>query len=83
MIEHSREADNILAVLAKFGGLFSLIKIIFQIPGFFANNRLLFAKFIRTLYFKEEEDGKLNTINFSIPDAFSHLRKACCKLNKN
>lgn len=53
---------NIVDVLSQFGGLYALILNLFAAIGFLANNRLLFAKFIRTLYFKkskaEDTDGK-------------------------
>jgi hypothetical protein len=57
--KHSRDVMNIVDVLSKFGGLYAVILNLFAAIGFLANNRLLFAKFIRTLYFirsKSEKD---------------------------
>jgi hypothetical protein len=81
-VTHSRDAENILGVLSKFGGLFALIMKVFAKPGIFANNNLIFAKFIRTL-FLEKVDKKVKTIKFSFSDAFSHIRAKFCKLNRN
>jgi hypothetical protein len=46
-IRHSRDVNDILDVLSNFGGLYALIINSFAAIGFLANNRLLFAKFIR------------------------------------
>jgi hypothetical protein len=56
LVTHSRDAENFLGVLSKFGGLFTLAINILTIPGRFTNKRLLFSKFIRTLYL--ERKGK-------------------------
>lgn len=72
-VTHSRDAENILGVLAKFGGLFSLAINLLAVPGKFSNKRLLFSKFIRTLFLSK--NGKeVKRINFSFMDSFSDLR---------
>ena len=52
---------NIVDVLSQFGGLYALILNLFAAFGFLANNRLLFAKFIRTLYFKRSKKSDDDT----------------------
>jgi hypothetical protein len=50
LVTHSRDAENFLSILSKFGGLFTLSIAILTIPGRYTTRRLLFSKFIRTLY---------------------------------
>jgi hypothetical protein len=73
-------------VLSTFGGLYALIFKSFAAFGFLANNRLLFAKFIRTLYFvRSKENGsksKIKPIFFKYSDKFSDVKKYCCYFSK-
>jgi hypothetical protein len=50
VISYQRDVENLIAVLAKFGGIFALANKIFLLLGYFANERLLIAKYIRTIY---------------------------------
>ena len=55
LVTHSRDAENILSLMANFGGLISLAFTILSYPGQWTNQRLLFSKFIRTLYLERNE----------------------------
>ena len=52
MIKHTRIVYNILDLLSKFGGLAGIIFKIFAVLGRKFNEKLLFSKFIRSLYFR-------------------------------
>ena len=49
-MDYIRSAQNIVDVLAKFGGLLALILKGFGAVGFFLNSKFLMGKIIRTLY---------------------------------
>ena len=54
MVIHSREAFNITKLISEFGGFaLFIIRLVYAL-GWFMNNRLLFAKFIRTTYLIED-----------------------------
>ena len=54
---HSRDAYNILKLLAAFGALYSMIFSSLEGVGKFINSKIIRAKFIRALYFVETDDA--------------------------
>ena len=56
MVKHTRVVYNILDLLSKFGGLAGIIFKVFAVLGRNFNERLLFSKFIRSLYFRRNYD---------------------------
>ena len=56
-MSHSRDAYNVLKLLAAFGALYSMIFSSLEGVGKFINSKIIRAKFIRALYFVESDEN--------------------------
>ena len=91
MVKHTRQVYNILDLLSKFGGLAGIIFKVFAVLGRNFNERLLFSKFIRSLYFKKnqnhkESKNKIELCHFKLMDHLPSLKRTlqrlfCLKVN--
>ena len=51
MVLHNYSAQNILGMLSDFGGLLGLVLVVFELIAKFINERVIKAKFIRSLFY--------------------------------
>jgi len=51
MVIHNYTAQNILDMLSDFGGLLGLVIVIFELIAKYINERVIKAKFIRSLFY--------------------------------
>ena len=72
---------------SRFGGLFTIGLVIFNLIGYWINHYIIIGKFIRILYYvpsdgqsdqkvkPEQKDQELNTIRFDFMDKFNLWNK--------
>ena len=72
-IEHQRTVFTMQDVMAKFGGMCRLVFAFFGFIGLQLNQKMLFAKYIRNMYFKRSKNENLEAIRFRYCDIFSQL----------
>jgi hypothetical protein len=90
MYEHSREAFNLLALLAEFGGLFAVVSKLFAVIGQLINERVHASGMLNEMYYLKLSDkqkekkrpnfkkisNNLHEIDFSTWDRFAEIKKA-------
>ena len=62
---HKFTAYNFIELLAAFGGMLSIITTVFKVIASFVNEKVMKAKFIRSLYFIEKPKTSNKAFNIS------------------
>jgi hypothetical protein len=66
--------------MSEFGGFALLVLRTFYIVGYFMNNRMLFAKFMRTMYLLKDENSPcgMQNVRFTLMDCFNDFKDIFC-----
>ena len=73
-IYHTFKAQNILDMLSDFGGLLGLIIVAFEFLAEFLNEKVIKAKFIRSLFYVKKASNLLPKFKVNLGDTYLHKK---------
>ena len=73
-VNHSFAAQNILDMLADFGGLLGLIIVVFEVIAEFINEKVIKAKFIRSLFYVKKPAHMLPKFKVNLGESYLHKK---------